>query len=100
MQLRPAPRRQHEPLDPAGTGAREAGGGERVPEDARHSGRRRCRPSAWPTTNSPTQLGLAVCCGTLVHTAGALAVAGCADGGPFAALVAMGLPAVEAGTYQ
>jgi hypothetical protein len=35
-----------------------------------------------------------------VHTAGALAVAGCADGGPFAALVAMGLPAVEAGTYQ
>ena len=48
----------------------------------------------------PGQLGLAVCCGTLVRTSGSLAVAGCADAGPFAALVAMGIPAAEAGTYQ
>ena len=48
----------------------------------------------------PGHLGLAVCCGTVVHTAGALAVGGCADGGPFEALVALGIPAAEAATYQ
>ena len=48
----------------------------------------------------PGQLGLAVCCGTLVRTSGVLAVAGCADAGPFAALVALGIPAAEAATYQ
>ena len=36
----------------------------------------------------------------LVHTSGSLAVAGCADGGPFEALVALGIPAAEAATYQ
>ena len=48
----------------------------------------------------PGHLGLAVCCGTLVRTSGSLAVAGCADGGPFEALVALGIPAAEAATYQ
>jgi hypothetical protein len=46
----------------------------------------------------PGQLGLAVCCGTLVRTAGPLA--GRADTGPFEALLALGIPATEASTCQ